>query len=61
MSRIRFEQILRNLHFADNQKDKKIDKAYKVRSVINHFNDSFSACVFNDSTQSVDEHMVKFK
>ena len=61
MARTRFEQILRNLHFADNQKDEKIDKAYKVRSIIKHLNDSFSSCVSNDSTQSVDEHMVKFR
>ena len=49
MSRTRFEQILQNLHFADNQKEEKIDKAYKVSSVISHFKDSFLACVSNDS------------
>ena len=27
MSRTRFEQILQNLHFADDQKDKKLNKA----------------------------------
>ena len=61
MPRTTFEQILRNIHFADNQKYERIDKVYKVRSVISHFNDSFSACVSNDSTQSFDEHIVKFK
>lgn len=57
MSRTRFEQIL---HFEDNQKDKRFDKAYKVRSIISYFNDSLVACSFNDSTQSVDERMVTF-
>ena len=57
MSRTRFEQIL---NFANNQKDKRFDKAYKVRSIISYFNDSLVACSFNDSTQSVDERMVTF-
>ena len=61
ISRTRFEQLMRNLHFADNQEDKKSDKAYNFRSVISHFNDSFLVCVSNDSTQSVDDHMVKIK
>ena len=29
ISRTRFEEILRNLHFADNNQDDKTDKAYK--------------------------------
>ena len=45
MSRSRFEEILQNLHFSDNTKDDKSDKGYKVRSLINHFNQSFSECV----------------
>ena len=60
MSRSRFEEILQNLHFSDNTKDDKSDKGYKVRSLINHFNQSFSECVSDDCTQSIDEHMVKF-
>ena len=60
MSRSRFEDILQNLHFSDNTKDDKSDKGYKVRSLINHFNQSFSECVSDDCTQSIDEHMVKF-
>ena len=27
--------------FSENRKNEKIDKTYKVRSVISHFNDSF--------------------
>ena len=41
MSRSRFEDILQNLNFSDNTKDDKSDKGYKVRSLINHFNQSF--------------------
>ena len=48
------------MHFSDNTKDDKSDKGYKVRSLINHFNQSFSECVSDDRTQSIDEYMVKF-
>ena len=33
----------------------------KVRSLVNHFNQSFSNSVTNDGSQSIDGHMVKFK
>ena len=45
MGRSRFEDILRNLHFSDNRKDDKCDNDYKVRSLINYFNQSFSNSV----------------
>ena len=61
MARSRFEDILQNLHFSGNTKDDKSDKDYKVRSLINHFNQSFSNSVSNDDAQGIDEHMVKFK
>ena len=60
MSRSRFEGILQNLPFSDNTNDDKSDKGYKVRSLIKHFNQSFSEYVSDDCTQSIDEHMVKF-
>ena len=60
MSRSRFEGVLQNLHFSGNTKDDKSDKVYKVRSLINHFSQSFSECFSDDCTQSIDEHMVKF-
>ena len=60
MSRSKFKEILQNLHFSDNTMDDKSDKGYKVRSLINHFNQSFSECVSDDCTQSIDEHMAKF-
>ena len=41
MARSRFEDILRNLHFSDNTIDDKSDKGYKVRSLIDHYNQNF--------------------
>ena len=61
MARSRFEDILQNVHFLDNTKNDKSDKGYKVRSFINHFNQSSSNFVSNDDSQSNDEHMVTFK
>ena len=46
--------------FSDNTKDDKSDKGYKVISLINHFNQSFSECISDDRIQSIDEYMVKF-
>ena len=34
MIRNRFSEILQNLHFADNRKDDKTDKAFKVKPAI---------------------------
>ena len=56
----RFCEILQNLHFADNRKDDKTDKAFKMRAVIDHLNSKFSKVLPNDSEQSINEHMVKF-
>ena len=61
MIRNRFCEILQNLHFADNRKDDKTDKAFKMRPVIDHLNSNFSEVLWNDSEQSIDEHRVKFK
>ena len=60
MTRSKFEDILRNLHFSDNTKDEKSYKGCKIRFLINHFNQRFSNSVSNDDYQSTDEHMVKF-
>ena len=56
IARFRFEDILRNLHFLGNTEDYKSD-----RSLINHFNQSFSNSVSNGHSQSIDEYMVKLK
>ena len=37
-----FCQIFQNLHFADNRKDDKTDKAFKMRPVIDHRKFEFS-------------------
>ena len=54
MIRNRFCEILQNLHFADNRKDDKTDKAFKMRSVIDHLNSKFSDVLSNDSEQSIE-------
>ena len=61
MIRNRFSEILQNLHFADNRKDDKTDKAFKMRPVIDHLNWKVSEVLSKNSEQSIDEHMVKFK
>ena len=61
MSRSRFEDILENFNFLDNTKDDRSDKGYKVRSIINYLNQRFSSSVSNDDSQSIDEHILKFK
>ena len=61
MIRKRFCEILQNLHFVDCRKDNKIDKAFKVRPVIDHLNSKSSEVLSNDSEQRIDEDMMEFK
>lgn len=62
MSRDRFSEILRNLHFTNNLAEQsKTDKAWKVRSLIEHFNFVYQRFAANTANQSIDEHMIKFK
>ena len=65
MTRTRFEEILQNLHFADNSKTEQAgtepDKAKKIRPLLSHFNKYFISAKQDSSKQSVDEHMCKFK
>ena len=61
MIRNRFWEILQNLHLANNRKGGKTDKAFKMRPVIDHPNSKFYDVLSNDSQQSIDENMVKFK
>lgn len=62
MPRNRFEQIRQNLHFSDNNNhSQSSDRAYKIRSVIQHFNLCFQATMNNSLRQSIDDHMIKFK
>ena len=55
VARSRFDDILQKLHFSSNTKGDKSDKGYKVRSLINHFNQIFSNSVSNDDAQSIDQ------
>lgn len=62
----RFEDIRRNLHFSDNTRepdrsDPFYDRAFKIRSIIDHFNQAFHSDMTNTKTQAIDEHMIKFK
>ena len=56
-----FCEIFQNLHFADNRKDDKTGKTFKMRPMIDHLNLRFSEVLSNDSEQNTDQHIVKFK
>ena len=60
-TRGRYQEILQNLHFADNSKQDQTNKGYKIRPNIDHLNKSFQESYLNDPKQSIDEHMNKFK
>ena len=60
MFRDRLFKILQNLHFAENRKDNKTEKVFKMIPMIDHLNSKFSEVLSNDSEQSI-EHMVKLK
>ena len=61
MIRDHFYEILQDLNFVDNRNDDKTNEAFKTRPVIYHLNSKFSEVLLNDSEESIDEHMVKFK
>lgn len=66
MSRNRFEEIRSNLHFSNNlnqpsRNSQNYDRAFKIRPILNHFNEAFSKAMSSSRKQSIDEHMVKFK
>ena len=60
MTRRRFQSILQNLPFSNNDNDDKTDKLYKIRPVIENLNKVFAESLSNSRFQSVDEHMYKF-
>ena len=61
MTRTRFQPILQNLHFSNNDNNDKTYKSYKIRRAIEHLNKEFAESLSNSPFQSVDEHMCKFK
>ena len=40
-TRIRYQEVLQNLHFVDKTKQDKTDKGYKTKPIIDHLNESF--------------------
>ena len=58
-SRNRFQNILQNLLF--NYTADHADNTYKVRPVIESFNNAFMDAFLDDVDQSIDEHMTKIK
>ena len=61
MTRIRFQSILQNLHFPNNDNDDKTDKSYNICPVMEHLNKLFAESLSNSLFQSVDGHICKFK
>ena len=59
MTRTRFQSILQNLHFSNNDNDDKNGESYKIRPVIKHLNKTFAESLSNSPFQSVDKHMCK--
>ena len=66
MGRIRFEQILRCLHFADNdlaapRGQPGHDRLYKIRPFLNNLQANFRKYVEPETLSSIDEMMIPFK
>ena len=67
MTRTRFMEILRNIHFTDNlqklplRDSEDYDRAWKMRPFFDHLQKHFQAAFEPESHQSIDEHMCKFK
>ena len=59
-SETHFQNILQNLHFANNILVDHADKAYKVRPLIDHFKNAFMDAFTDDVNQSIDERMTEF-
>ena len=55
-------EILKNLHFIDNTtRTEESSKSFKIDPVIEHLNKAYKSAVEVDPSQSIDEHMIKFK
>ena len=54
MIRNRFVQILQNFHFADDTQDDKTDRAFKIITLIDHFNrKKFCRTIMNKALTSI--------
>ena len=60
-TRGRNQEILQNLHFADNSKQDQTDKGCKSRSIIDHLNKSIQERFLNEPKQNIVKHRAKFK
>ena len=60
MTRNRYMNILRDLHFSDNQTADKSDKPYNVFTVINHLNKAFQDVMSDVDRQLFGEDITQF-
>ncbi|XP_037866663.1 piggyBac transposable element-derived protein 4 [Bombyx mori] len=60
MSRNRFELLLQNLHFVENEIADAADRIYKIRSLIDKLNKSFQRCYSPKEEVCVDESQVPY-
>ncbi|KAK5969766.1 PiggyBac transposable element-derived protein 4, partial [Trichostrongylus colubriformis] len=61
MTRDRFEEIQRHLHFVDNSAAEKTNKLYKVQPVLDYLNSRFQAMYRPERELCIDESMVPFR
>lgn len=61
MSRDRYLIILRCLHFVENSRDLENDRLYKVRPLLNFFNNKMDSVYSPDKNLSIDESMLLWR
>ena len=49
VTRTRYQEVLQNLHFAENTKQDKTVKYYKIKPIIDRLNELFQAVFSNES------------
>ena len=60
LSRNRFDEMMQNLHFADNSNLDKEDKFAEVRPLIDKLNEQCLANYLSEQSVSIDETMVPY-
>ena len=48
-TRARYQEVLQNVHFAENTKQEKTDKGYDIKPIIHHLNELFQSCIFKQA------------
>lgn len=63
MSRDRYQLILHCLHFATNpgEQEQQVDRIYKIRPIIEHFNNKMNQIYYPGKNLSLDESMMLWK